>query len=167
MGFYSSLITHDSITVTDDSSLCSQVPEYIPFLPHLNAVLNTTSALLLLAGFRFIRLGRIQAHRNCQVTAVLTSTLFLISYLTYHYYHGATRFAGQGLVRPLYFTILITHTILAVVIVPLIVVTLYRAARGDFVRHRRLARWTLPLWLYVSVTGVIVYLMLYQIYPSR
>ncbi len=142
------------------------MPEYIPFLPHLNAVLNTTSALLLLAGFRFIRLGRIQAHRNCQVTAVLTSALFLISYLTYHYYHGATRFAGQGLVRPLYFTILITHTILAVVIVPLIVVTLYRAARGDFVRHRRLARWTLPLWLYVSVTGVIVYLMLYQIYPS-
>jgi uncharacterized membrane protein YozB (DUF420 family) len=143
------------------------MPEYIPFLPHLNAVLNSTSTLLLLAGFRFIRLGRIQAHRNCQVTAVLTSTLFLISYLTYHYYHGATPFAGQGLVRPVYFTILITHTILAIVIVPLIVVTLYRAARGDFVRHRRIARWTLPLWLYVSATGVIVYLMLYQIYPSR
>lgn len=142
------------------------MPEYIPFLPHLNAVLNTTSALLLLAGFRFIRLGRIQAHRDCQVTAVLTSTLFLISYLTYHYYHGATRFAGQGLVRPVYFTILITHTILAVVIVPLIIVTLYRATRGDFIRHRRIARWTLPLWLYVSVTGVIIYLMLYQIYPS-
>jgi len=143
------------------------MPEYVPFLPHLNALLNTTSALLLLAGFRFIRLGRIQAHRNCQVTAALTSTLFLISYLTYHYYHGATRFAGQGLVRPLYFAILITHTILAVVIVPLIVVTLYRAVRRDFLRHRRIARWTLPLWLYVSVTGVIVYLMLYQIYPSR
>jgi uncharacterized membrane protein YozB (DUF420 family) len=142
------------------------MPEYIPFLPHLNAVLNTTSALLLLAGFRFIRLGRIQAHRNCQVTAVITSTLFLISYLTYHYYHGATRFAGQGLARPLYFTILISHTILAVVIVPLIIVTLYRAARGDFDRHRRIARWTLPLWLYVSVTGVVVYLMLYHIYPS-
>ena len=142
------------------------MPEYIPFLPHLNALLNTTSALLLLAGFRFIRLGRIQAHRNCQVTAVLTSTLFLISYLTYHYYHGATRFAGQGLVRPVYFAILITHTTLAVVIVPLIIVTLYRAMRGDFLRHRRIARWTLPLWLYVSVTGVIVYLMLYQIYPS-
>lgn len=143
------------------------MPEYIPFLPHLNALLNTTSALLLLAGFRFIRLGRIQAHRNCQVTAVVTSTLFLISYLTYHYYHGATRFAGQGLVRPVYFAILITHTILAVVIVPLIIVTLYRAARRDFLRHRRIARWTLPLWLYVSVTGVIVYLMLYQIYPSH
>jgi uncharacterized membrane protein YozB (DUF420 family) len=143
------------------------MPDYVPFLPHLNAILNTTSALLLLAGFRFIRLGRIQAHRNCQITAVVTSTLFLISYLTYHYYHGATRFAGQGLVRPVYFTILITHTILAVVIVPLIIVTLYRAARGDFIRHRRIARWTLPLWLYVSVTGVIVYLMLYQIYPAR
>ncbi|HEY8185320.1 MAG TPA: DUF420 domain-containing protein [Pyrinomonadaceae bacterium] len=142
------------------------MPEYIPFLPHLNAVLNTTSALLLLTGFRFIRLGRIRAHRNCQLTAFVTSTLFLISYLTYHYYHGATRFAGQGLVRPVYFTILITHTVLAVVIVPLIIVTLYRAARGDFIRHRSIARWTLPLWLYVSVTGVIVYLMLYQIYPS-
>jgi uncharacterized membrane protein YozB (DUF420 family) len=143
------------------------MPEYIPFLPHFNALLNATSALLLLAGFRFIRLGRIQAHRNCQVTAVVTSTLFLISYLTYHYYHGATRFAGQGLVRPVYFAILITHTVLAVVIVPLIIVTLYRAVRRDFLRHRRIARWTLPLWLYVSVTGVIVYLMLYQIYPSR
>jgi putative membrane protein len=143
------------------------MPEYISFLPHVNALLNTTSALLLLAGFRFIRLGRIQAHRNCQLSAVATSSLFLISYLTYHYYHGATRFTGQGIVRPFYFIILTTHTILAVVIVPLILVTLYRAARGDFVRHRRIARWTLPLWLYVSVTGVIVYLMLYQIYPSR
>jgi uncharacterized membrane protein YozB (DUF420 family) len=142
------------------------MPEYIPYLPHLNALLNSTSAILLLAGFRFIRLGRIQAHRNCQVTAVLTSTLFLISYLTYHYYHGASRFAGQGIIRPVYFTILISHTILAVVIVPLILITLYRAVRLDFVRHRRIARWTLPLWLYVSVTGVIVYLMLYQIYPS-
>ena len=142
------------------------MPEYVSYLPHLNAILNSTSALLLLAGFRFIRRRRIQAHRNCQVTAVVTSTLFLISYLTYHYYHGATRFPGQGLVRPLYFTILISHTILAVVIVPLILVTLYRAAHGDFIRHRRIARWTLPLWLYVSVTGVIVYLMLYHLYPS-
>ena len=143
------------------------MPEYIPFLPHVNAILNSTSALLLLAGFRFIRLGRIAAHRNCQISAFVTSSLFLISYLTYHYYHGATRFAGQGIVRPFYFTILTTHTILAIVIVPLILLTLYRAARGDFIRHRRIARWTLPLWLYVSVTGVIVYLMLYQIYPSR
>lgn len=138
----------------------------ISYLPHVNAILNSTSALLLLAGFRFIRRGRIQAHRNCQLSAVGASSLFLISYLTYHYYHGATRFTGQGIVRPFYFTILTTHTILAIVIVPLILLTLYRAARGDFIRHRRIARWTLPLWLYVSVTGVIVYLMLYQIYPS-
>jgi uncharacterized membrane protein YozB (DUF420 family) len=141
--------------------------DLIAALPHVNATLNATSAVLLLAGFRFIRAGRIQAHRNCQVSAVITSTLFLISYLTYHYHHGATRFAGQGLVRPLYFTILTTHTILAVVIVPLILITLFRAARADFVRHRRIARWTLPLWLYVSVTGVIVYVMLYHLYPAR
>lgn len=142
------------------------MPEYIPILPHFNAVLNTTSALFLVAGYTFIRLGRIRAHRNCQLSALTSSALFLISYLTYHYYHGATRFAGQGLIRPIYFTILTTHTILAVVIVPMIVITLYRAARFDFIRHRRIARWTLPLWLYVSVTGVIVYLMLYQIYRS-
>lgn len=142
------------------------MPSYIPFLPHLNAILNATSAVLLLTGYRFIRRGQVQAHRNCQISAVVTSTLFLISYLTYHYFHGSTRFTGQGVARPFYFSILLTHTILAVVIVPLILVTLYRAARGDFVKHRRIARWTLPLWLYVSVTGVIVYLMLYQIYPS-
>lgn len=142
------------------------MPEYIPWLPHLNAVLNSTSAVLLLTGFGFIRVGRISAHRNCQLTALLTSTLFLVSYLTYHYYHGATRFTGQGLVRPFYFVLLLTHTILAVVIVPLIMITVYRAARGDFLRHRNIARWTLPLWLYVSVTGVIVYVMLYHLYPS-
>ena len=142
------------------------MPEYVPYLPHLNAVLNSTSAVLLLSGFRFIRLGRISAHRNCQLTALLTSTLFLVSYLTYHYYHGATRFPGTGPVRPFYFVLLISHTILAVVIVPLIMITVYRAARGDFLRHRNIARWTLPLWLYVSVTGVIVYLMLYHLYPT-
>ncbi|HEY6232519.1 MAG TPA: DUF420 domain-containing protein [Pyrinomonadaceae bacterium] len=142
------------------------MPDYIPFLPHLNALLNSTSAVLLISGFRFIRLGRVRAHRTCQLTALSTSILFLASYLTYHFYHGATRFPGQGWVRPFYFILLISHTILAVVIVPLIMITLYRAARGDFVRHRRIARWTLPLWLYVSVTGVIVYLMLYHLYPT-
>ena len=143
------------------------MPDYIPFLPHLNAVLNSTSALLLVNGFRFIRRGQINAHRNCQLTALFTSMLFLISYLTYHYHHGATRFNGQGLVRPFYFILLTSHTILAVVIVPLIMITIYRAARGDFIRHRNIARWTLPLWLYVSVTGVIVYFMLYHLYPTR
>jgi uncharacterized membrane protein YozB (DUF420 family) len=99
--------------------------------------------------------------------ALTASVLFLTSYLTYHYYHGTTRFAGQGIARPIYFGILFSHTILAIVIVPLIAVVVYRAARADFIRHRKIARWTLPLWLYVSVTGVIVYLMLYRIYPSQ
>jgi len=143
------------------------MPDYISYLPHLNAFLNTTSALFLIAGYRFIRAGFIRPHRNCQIAALVTSTCFLISYLTYHYYHGDTRFLGQGIVRPFYFAILITHVILAIVIVPLVLITVYRAARGDFIRHRRIARWTLPLWLYVSITGVIVYLMLYRIYPSQ
>jgi uncharacterized membrane protein YozB (DUF420 family) len=140
---------------------------YLSYLPHLNAFLNATSALLLISGYIFIRKGRINAHKRCQLSALTASALFLASYLTYHYYHGSTRFAGLGLSRPIYFTILITHTILAVVIVPLVAVTLWRALRTDFERHRRIARITLPLWLYVSVTGVIVYLMLYQLYPSR
>lgn len=140
--------------------------EYISSLPHLNALLNSTSAVLLLIGYRFIRLGRVEAHKRCQLSAVAASILFLASYLTYHYFHGATRFMGQGIARPVYFTILTSHTILAVVIVPLVAVTLWRALRADFASHRRIARITLPLWIYVSVTGVLVYLMLYHLYPS-
>jgi putative membrane protein len=143
------------------------LPDYFSYLPHLNACLNATSAILLVFGYRFIRAGRILAHRNCQLSALASSIIFLVSYVTYHLHHGATRFPGQGIVRPIYFTILFTHTVLAVVIVPLVIITLTRALRGDFVRHRRIARWTLPLWLYVSVTGVVVYLMLYHLYPSR
>ena len=142
------------------------MPEFIPYLPHLNACLNGTSAVLLFSGYRFIRARNVVAHRACQIAALIVSLLFLASYLTYHYYHGATRFQGTGLARPIYFTILISHTILAIVIVPLVSLTFYRAVRQDFLRHRRIARITLPLWLYVSITGVIVYLMLYQIYPS-
>lgn len=140
---------------------------YLSILPHLNAILNGTSAILLLSGYSFIRKGNIAAHRACQISALIVSILFLCSYLTYHFNHGTTRFTGQGFVRPLYFIILTSHTILAVVIVPLVAVTFIRALRADFVKHRRIARITLPLWLYVSVTGVIVYLMLYQIYPAR
>jgi uncharacterized membrane protein YozB (DUF420 family) len=143
------------------------MPNPNTFLPHLNALLNATSAILLLSGYTFIRLGRVKAHRNCQLAAVVSSTLFLVSYLIYHFgYHGVSLFLGQGIVRPIYFSILFSHIVLAVVIVPLVLVTLVRAARGDFQRHRRIARWTLPLWLYVSVTGVIVYLMLYHLYPA-
>jgi len=140
--------------------------EFISYLPHVNACLNGTSALLLFTGYTFIRSRNVAAHRTCQIAALCVSILFLISYLTYHFHHGATRFQGTGVVRPIYFTILLTHTVLAIVIVPLVTLTFYRALRNDFTRHRRIARITLPLWLYVSITGVIVYLMLYQIYPS-
>ena len=140
--------------------------EYISYLPHLNACLNGTSAVLLFTGYTFIRKRNVVAHRACQIAALVISLLFLASYLTYHYHHGATRFQGTGFVRTFYFTILTSHTILAMVIVPLVILTFYRAFRGEFGRHRRIARITLPIWLYVCVTGVIVYLMLYQIYPS-
>jgi putative membrane protein len=141
------------------------VADFISYLPHLNACLNGTSAILLFSGYSFIRARNVTAHRACQIAALVVSLLFLASYLTYHYHHGATRFLGVGLVRPLYFTILTSHTILAIAIVPLVFLSFYRAFCGDFVRHRRIARITLPLWLYVSITGVIVYLMLYHIYP--
>ena len=140
--------------------------EYLSYLPHVNACLNGTSAVLLFYGYLFIRSGNVAAHRACQLSALAVSILFLASYLTYHFNHGTTRFQGTGLARPIYFTVLTSHTILAMVIVPLVVLTFYRAFRQDFTRHRRIARITLPLWLYVSITGVIVYLMLYQIYPS-
>lgn len=136
-------------------------------LPHLNATLNATSGVLLLTGFYFIRRRRVSAHLACMVAALAVSLLFLVSYVVYHYNYGSVRFAGQGFVRPVYFFILVTHVILAVVIVPLVILTVRRAVRADFGRHRRIARLTFPLWLYVSVTGVIVYLMLYQLYPSR
>jgi putative membrane protein len=137
-------------------------------LPHINAVLNTLSALFLVTGFLFIRRRRITAHRAMMTGALLSSALFLISYLIYHFvFQGLTRFSGQGIIRSVYLIILFTHTVLATVILPFVLVTVARALRGEFARHRRIARWTLPLWLYVSVTGVIVYLMLYQLYPSR
>jgi putative membrane protein len=134
-------------------------------LPALNAVLNATSAVLLASGYRFIRQRQIIAHKRCMLAACGTSALFLLSYLTYHYHVGSMPFRGQGWVRPLYFTILISHTILAVVIVPLVLLTLFRAWKADFARHVRIARWTLPIWFYVSLTGVIIYVMLYQLFP--
>jgi putative membrane protein len=139
----------------------------LPYLPTINACLNATSALLLVFGYVFIRRKNIRAHRACMVSAVGTSTLFLICYLTYHYLHGVTRFAGQGKVRAVYLALLTSHTVLAGLLVPLVLMTVYRAWRGAIDRHRRLARWTLPVWLYVSLTGVAVYWMLYHLYPSR
>ena len=131
-------------------------------LPALNAALNGTSALLLVAGFWFIRRKNVTAHRVCMSGAFVVSTLFLISYLYLHYHAGSTRFDGTGWTRQLYFSILISHSILAAAVVPLVLTTLYRALRGQFDKHRRIARWTLPAWLYVSVTGVLIYFMLYH-----
>jgi uncharacterized membrane protein YozB (DUF420 family) len=138
----------------------------IPDLPLLNAFLNATSGILLLVGHRFIRKGNTVAHRKTMISAFITSSLFLVSYLVYHAIHGARYFQGQGLVRPVYFLILGTHTVLAAAIVPLVLVTLSRGLKAKYAAHKRIARWTYPLWLYVSVTGVIIYLMLYQLFPA-
>ncbi len=133
-------------------------------LPKLNASLNAISVILLVTGYYFIRKRDIAKHKLCMVSAFICSIAFLISYLVYHYHVGSKHFPGQGFIRPVYFSILIPHTILAIAVVPMILRTLYLALKGRFKEHERAARWTLPIWLYVSVTGVIVYLMLYQLY---
>ena len=135
-------------------------------LPALNAVLNATSAILLVIGFWLIRTKRIALHRRVMTVAFATSTLFLISYLTYHAQVGSVRFTGTGRARTIYFAILISHTILAALVAPLAVTTFILARRGRFEIHRRFARITLPIWLYVSVTGVVIYTMLYRMHWS-
>ena len=130
-------------------------------LPTLNAALNALSACLLVLGWAAIRKGKARRHRNLMVGALGCSVLFLVSYVTYHIAKLHTPFEGEGWTRPVYFAILITHVVLAVAIVPLVILTVVRAARARFERHRRIARWTLPLWLYVNVTGVVIYFMLY------
>ena len=134
-------------------------------LPALNATLNSVSALLLASGWLLIRRRHIAAHRACMLGAFVVSTAFLVSYVTYHLHAGSVKYTGTGLLRPLYFATLITHIVLAAAIVPLALVTLSRALRARFAAHARLARWTLPIWLYVSVTGVIIYVMLYHLFP--
>lgn len=136
------------------------------YFPAIDAALNAASATLLAAGFVCIRRRKIAAHRACMLTAVGTSTLFLICYLWYHAHHGVTHFTGTGRVRSFYFALLGSHTVLAAVILPLVLVTLSRALRHNFSRHKQIARWTLPIWFYVSVTGVLVYWMLYHLYPG-
>ena len=139
----------------------------IDILPTVNALLNFTSAILLFIGHRFIKNGNKQAHKKCMIGAFAVSLLFLISYLTYHSYHGTTHFPGEGWVRPVYLTILTSHTILAAAIVPLSIITLRRGLKDLIEKHVKIARWTYPIWLYVSVTGVIIYLMLYHLYPAQ
>jgi len=143
-----------------------QVPPQYVIFPALNATLNGTSAVLLLAGRWFISRGRMAVHRAFMIAAVSASALFLVCYLYFHAHVGNIRFQGQGWSRPVYFTILISHTMLAIVIVPLVLITLTRGLRGRYDRHRAIARWTFPLWLYVSVTGVVVYFMLYRFFPA-
>ena len=142
-------------------------------LPAVNASLNGLSAIFLIAGFVFIKRGNKIAHRNCMITAFCTSVIFLACYLTYHtwlavvLHEGPTRFLKPEWFRPIYLAILLTHTVLAVVIVPLILMTLWRAKKQNFEAHKRIARWTWPLWMYVSVTGVVIYLLLYRIFPQK
>jgi uncharacterized membrane protein YozB (DUF420 family) len=131
-------------------------------LPAVNASLNALSAVLLLIGYVLIRSGRVQQHRRVMIAAFSTSALFLVCYIVYHAQVGSVRFTREGFVRPLYFTLLVTHIVLAAAVLPLALVTLWRGLSGNYVRHRAIARWAFPVWMYVSVTGVLVYVLLYQ-----
>jgi uncharacterized membrane protein YozB (DUF420 family) len=135
-------------------------------LPALNACFNATSTVLLTCGYVLIKRGRQNAHRNCMMAALVSSTFFLIGYLTYHAYAGTTSFQNPQWFRSIYLAILLTHTLLAATVVPLVILTLVPALRQRFDRHKRIARWTWPVWMYVSVTGVLIYLLLYQIFPQ-
>lgn len=141
--------------------------QVIPWLPHFQALLNTAATLMLTLGYCFIRAGKRDLHRLCMVTALVISTLFMISYLTYHAEVGYTPFTGQGIIRPLYFTLLASHVILAALIVPLVLITVFFALRGNFDKHPRAARWTLPLWLYVSISGVVIYILGFHLYTPE
>ena len=141
--------------------------EIIPWLPHFQALLNTIATLLLATGWYYIRRQQRSRHRNCMVGALIVSSIFMTSYLTYHAAVGYMPFAGQGLIRPFYFTLLASHVVLAAAIVPLVLITAWFAMRADFTRHPRIARWTLPLWLYVSVSGVVIYLLGFHVYPAQ
>jgi putative membrane protein len=136
-------------------------------LPPVNACFNAASAIFLARGYVLIKRGRQDAHRNSMIAALISSTLFLIGYLTYHAHAGTTRFENPHWFRPIYLTILLTHTLLAAAVVPLVIFTLIPALRTRFDRHKRIARWTWPVWMYVSVTGVVIYFLLYQLFPQR
>jgi putative membrane protein len=147
--------------------------ELLKIFPHLNASLNALSSVFLLSGFYFILTKKVHKHRFCMLTASIISAVFLLSYITHHairtYYFGLgpTKFTGEGLARPIYFTILTSHTFLAALVAPFVIWTLVRALKGKFDLHKKMARLVFPVWLYVALTGVVVYLMLYQIYPAN
>lgn len=141
--------------------------QIIPYLPHLQAVLNVTTTLFLVAGYIQIRRRNRCSHRNYMISSLITSTIFMASYMTYHATVGYLPFAGSGFIRPIYFSMLASHVVLAALIVPMVLVTVGFAANGNFNIHPRIARWTLPLWLYVSVSGVLVYVLGYHIYSPE
>ncbi len=139
--------------------------ELIPIMPPFQAAANALATTLLGLGYYFVKTGRRHAHRNCMILTLVVSTIFLASYLTYHNLVGYAPFVGQGWIRPIYFSLLFSHIVLAAVIVPLVLATVWFAARGNFTRHPKIARWTLPLWMYVSISGVIVYILGFHVYP--
>jgi len=132
-------------------------------LPAVNAALNTTSCILLIIGYYFIIQKKEKLHKRFMLSACVSSTFFLISYLTYHYHTGSNPFQGDGWIRPVYFTILISHTLLAILVLPMVIVTAFRGLKDYRTKHKMIARWTFPVWMYVSVTGVIIYFMLYHL----
>jgi len=140
--------------------------EIIADLPHFHVSLNASVTVILCLGYYFIKTDNPYAHRNCMIAAMTISAVFMISYLTYHANVGYIPFKGQGMIRPFYFTLLASHVILAAVFIPMISVTAFRAIKGDFYKHSRIARWTFPVWLYVSVTGVLIYFLVFHIYAS-
>jgi len=137
----------------------------ISLLPHLNAILNAMAVFFLMGGFIFIKSGNRNAHQICMILALIISSLFLVSYVIHRLYVPIFVFQGEGAVRPFYYILLISHVILAIAIVPLIVITVIRALKRNFLAHKKLAKWTWPIWMYVSISGIVVYLMLYQFYP--
>lgn len=135
-------------------------------LPHVNAVLNATSTVLLIAGFALIKAGRRDIHRKVMITALIVSSAFLVCYLVYHFTAPVFVYRGPAWSRPVYYALLVSHVVLATVVTPMVAVTAWRSLHGDFQRHRAIARWTLPIWLYVTVTGVVIYVILYHLYPT-
>ncbi len=169
--FWAKLIVIVSVTVPVLVAILFRLPQLdiqLPFdvmlLPKLHAVINATVTVLLLSSFYFIKRKQIKPHKICNITALVLSALFLVSYVTYHALTESTKYGGEGVVKYVYYFILLTHIVLAALILPLILFTFLRAFSGKFTQHRRIARWTMPLWLYVSVTGVIVYLMISPYY---
>jgi len=163
IGIASAVIAIALLVLVYQGGVAGPEPPWVAWLPFVNAFFNSASAAAIVLGVAAIRRGRRDVHQRWMFTALGSSAVFLVSYVTYHALHGDSRFLGQGAVRPIYFAILISHILLSILVLPLVLSTFYLSLSGRFAAHRRLARWTFPLWLYVSITGVVVFLML-QVY---